>query len=97
MYDNLVFLPGILLLRYLPFTDLFPSRWVAPETQARLNRVATAGWSGPAEYLQQLVARYVDHAIWFRQELRESLAQLDSGEFPTREEVGARIEQMFHP
>jgi hypothetical protein len=47
-------------------------------------------------YVQQLVERYLDHDIWFRQRVRQGLEQLDRGEYLTHEEVGDRIERMFH-
>jgi predicted transcriptional regulator len=66
-----------------------------PELQARLERAAEESRSGAAEYVQQLVERYLDHDLWFRQQVMKSLAQLDRGEFLTHEEVGARIEKLF--
>lgn len=66
-----------------------------PETQAKLNQAAAENKSGAAEYVQQLVERYVDHDAWFREQVKEGVGQLDRGEFLTHEEMGARIEQMF--
>jgi len=66
-----------------------------PELQARVDRAAKENNSGPAEYVQQLVEHYVDHDVWFREQVKKGLDQLDRGEFLTHEEMGARIEQMF--
>ena len=66
-----------------------------PETQAKLNRAAAESKGGAAEYVQQLVEHYVDHDVWFREQVKEGLDQLDRGEFVTNEEMAARIEQMF--
>ena len=66
-----------------------------PELQARVDRAAKENNSGPAEYVQQLVEHYVDHDVWFREQVKKGLNQLDRGEFLTHEEMGARIEQMF--
>ena len=68
-----------------------------PDLQAKVNRVAAENSSDADEYVQQLVERYVDHDAWFRKQVKKGLEQLDRGEFLTHEEVGARIEKMFHP
>jgi len=61
-----------------------------PELQAKLESVAAENRRGADEYVQQLVESYVDHDAWFQQEVAEGLKELDRGEFPTHEEVGAR-------
>ena len=66
-----------------------------PELQARLDRAARENDTDPAEYVQQLIEHYVDHDVWFREEVRKGLEQLDQGEFLTHEQMGARIEQML--
>jgi predicted transcriptional regulator len=66
-----------------------------PETQAKVNRAAAANKSSAAEYVQQLVEQYVDHDVWFRQQVKQGLDQLDGGESLTHEEVGARIQRIF--
>jgi predicted transcriptional regulator len=66
-----------------------------PELEAKLNRAAAENNRQAEEYLQQLVERYVDHDIWFRQQVKTGLDQLDRGESLSHKEVGARIEQMF--
>jgi predicted transcriptional regulator len=66
-----------------------------PELQARVDRAAKENNSGPAEYVQRLVEHYVDHDVWFREQVKKGLDQLDRGEFLTHEEMGTRIEQMF--
>ena len=67
----------------------------SPELQAKVDRVAAENQSGPDEYVKQLVESYLDHDVWFRQQVRKGLNQLDRGEFLTHEEMGERIEQMF--
>ncbi len=67
----------------------------SPDTQAKLTRVAADNNSGVDEYVQQLVERYVNHDVWFREQVKKGLDQLDRGEFFTHEEVGARIGKMF--
>jgi predicted transcriptional regulator len=68
----------------------------APELQARIDRVAADIPSGVDQYVQELVEHYLDHDIWFRQKVKGRLDLLDSGEFLTHEEVGERLEEMFH-
>jgi predicted transcriptional regulator len=67
----------------------------APEVQARLEGVAAEIPSEADQYVQQLVERYLDHDIWFRQKVKGSLCRLENGEFLTHEEVGERLEKMF--
>ncbi len=67
-----------------------------PELQERVDRAARENNSGPAEYVQQLVEHYVDHDVWFREQVKTALHQLDRGEFLTHKEMGVRIEQMLH-
>jgi predicted transcriptional regulator len=66
-----------------------------PELQARVEQAAKENDTGPAEYVQQLVEHYVDHDVWFREQVKKGLDQLDQGVFLTHEEMGARIERMF--
>jgi predicted transcriptional regulator len=66
-----------------------------PELQARVNQAAQENNSGPAEYVQQLVEHYVDHDVWFREQVKKGLDQLERGEFLANEVMGTRIEKMF--
>jgi predicted transcriptional regulator len=68
---------------------------LTPELQAKVNQTAAENNRGAEEYVQQLVEHYLDHDAWFRQKVKNGLAQLDRGEFLTHEEVGTRLEQMF--
>lgn len=67
------------------------------ELQAKLDSAASGTHTDPADYVQQLVERYLDHDVWFRQKVAGSLEQLDRGEFLTHEEVGSRLKKLFHP
>jgi predicted transcriptional regulator len=62
-----------------------------PELQARVDRAAKDNNRGPEEYVQQLVEHYVDHDVWFREQVKKGLDQLDRGEFLTHDQMGARI------
>jgi predicted transcriptional regulator len=66
-----------------------------PELQARVDRAAKANNRSPEEYVQQLVEHYVGHDVWFREQVKKGLDQLDRGEFLTHDQMGARIELMF--
>ena len=66
------------------------------ELEARLDRIATDNNSSADEYVKQLVGRYLDHDVWFREQTRQGLDQLDRGDFLTHEEVGERIARIFH-
>lgn len=65
------------------------------ELEAKLDRIATGNHSRADEYVKELVGRYIGHDVWFRQQVREGLDQLDRGEFLTHEEVGERVAQFF--
>jgi predicted transcriptional regulator len=66
-----------------------------PELQARVDRAAKDNNCGSEQCVQQLVEHYVDHDVWFREQVKKGLDQLDRGEFLTHEAMGARIEKMF--
>jgi predicted transcriptional regulator len=68
-----------------------------PELQAKVDRAAKESNCSPAEYVRQLIEHYVDHDVWFREQVKKGLDQLDRGEFLTHEEIGPRIGQMFRP
>jgi predicted transcriptional regulator len=70
---------------------------VSPELQAKLANIAAENNSEAEEYVQQPVEHYLDHDAWFGQKGKTGLGQLDEGEFVTREEIGARIDQLFRP
>jgi predicted transcriptional regulator len=65
-----------------------------PEVQAKLDRVAA---ENTAEYVEQLVERYIDHDVWVRQKTLIGLSQLDRGDVLTHEDVGERLKKMFQP
>jgi predicted transcriptional regulator len=67
----------------------------SPETQAKLSHAAEETGSGSAEYVRQLVERYLDHDSWFRQKVNLGLDQLDAGQFLSHEEAGVRIAKLF--
>jgi predicted transcriptional regulator len=67
-----------------------------PELQAKLARIAAENNSGAEEYTRQLIEHYLDHDAWFREKVKSGLGQLDQNTFVTHDEIGARIDQIFH-
>lgn len=70
---------------------------LAPELEERLARIASEAGKAANQVVQELVADYLDHDEWFRQEVQKGLASLDSGRFVSHEEVGRRIERILRP
>ena len=65
----------------------------APELEARLNQIASQSGKGPDEVVRELVANYLDHDQWFRQEVAKGVASLDQGKFVSHDEVRRRMER----
>jgi predicted transcriptional regulator len=62
------------------------------ELENKVQRLAAESGRGAAQYVLELVANYVDHDRWFREEVRKGLDQLDHGESIAHDEVVARVE-----
>jgi predicted transcriptional regulator len=67
----------------------------APELEARLNRIASETGKGPDEVVRELVASYLDHDEWFRQEVAKGLASLDRGKFVSHDAVRRQMERIL--
>lgn len=67
--------------------------FLTPEHEAELNRVASQQGRPAQQVVQELVATYLDHEEWFRQEVGKGLASLDRGESVSHKEVGKRMER----
>jgi predicted transcriptional regulator len=67
----------------------------APELQARLNRIASETGKGPDEVVRELVASYLDHDEWFRQEVAKGLASLDRGKFVSHDDVRRQMDRIL--
>jgi predicted transcriptional regulator len=63
----------------------------APELEARLNQIASQTGKGADEVVRELVANYLDHDQWFRQEVAKGLASLDQGKLVSHDEVRRRM------
>ena len=67
----------------------------APELEARLNRIASETGKGPDEVVRELVANYLDHDEWFRQEVAKGLASLDRGKFVSHDDARRQMERIL--
>jgi predicted transcriptional regulator len=65
----------------------------APELEARLKRIASQTGKGADEVVRELVANYLDHDEWFRQEVAKGVASLDGGKFVSHDEVRRQMER----
>ena len=67
----------------------------APELEARLNRIASETGKGPDEVVRELLASYLDHDEWFRQEVAKGLASLDRGKFVSHDDVRRQMDRIL--
>ncbi len=67
----------------------------AAELEAKLNRIASQTGKGASQVVQELVANYLDHDEWFRQEVEKGLASLDQGKSVSHEEVRRQMERIL--
>jgi predicted transcriptional regulator len=68
---------------------------LAPELEAKLNRIASETGKGASQVVQELVSNYLDHDQWFRQEVEEGLASLDNDKSVSHEEVRRQMERIL--
>lgn len=66
---------------------------LAPELEAKLNQIASQSGKEPGQIVEELVANHLRHDDWFRQEVQEGLASLDSGKSISHEEVRRQMER----
>jgi predicted transcriptional regulator len=67
----------------------------APELEARLNQIASQTGKGTDEVVRELVANYLDHDEWFRQEVAKGLGSLDRGKFVSHDDVRRQVERIL--
>jgi predicted transcriptional regulator len=65
----------------------------APELEAKLKQIALPTGRGPDGVVRELVANYLDHDQWFRQEVAKGLASLDQGKLVSHDEMRRRMER----
>ena len=66
---------------------------LTPEMQEKLSQIASRSGKGPQEVVQELLANYLEHDAWFRNQVATGLASLDRGESVSHDEVGRRMER----
>jgi predicted transcriptional regulator len=66
-----------------------------PDLQAKLARLASQRGRDPESLATEAIERFVDYDGWFISEVEKGLAQIESGEVLTHEEVGARLEKLL--
>jgi predicted transcriptional regulator len=63
------------------------------ELQAKLARMAEERGTNPQDLAREAIERLVHYDDWFVREVEKGLAQVESGQTLTHEEVGARLEE----
>jgi predicted transcriptional regulator len=64
---------------------------LSAEVQAKLARIAQERGTNPQDLAREAIERLVDYDEWFVLEVEKGLAQIDSGQTLSHEEVGARL------
>jgi len=67
-----------------------------PELEAKLNQIASQAGKGASQVVEELVANYLDHDQWFRQEVGKGIASLDHGKSIPHDEVGRQMERILN-
>lgn len=68
---------------------------LAPELEAKLNEIASEAGKGPSQVVEELVANYLDHNQWFKQEVEKGLGSLDDGKSVSHEDVRRQMERIL--
>jgi len=68
---------------------------VEPNLEARLNQIASEAGKAANQVVEELVANYIDHDAWFKQEVNKGLLSLDAGNFLAHDDVRRRIDQIL--
>jgi predicted transcriptional regulator len=66
-----------------------------PNLEARLNQIASEAGKAANQVVEELVANYIDHDAWFKQEVNKGLASLDAGKFVSLDDVRRRIDRIL--
>ena len=64
---------------------------LSPEQQAKLARLAQERGTDAQALAREAIVRLLDYDDWFVGEVEKGLAQVESGNTLTHEEVGARL------
>jgi predicted transcriptional regulator len=63
------------------------------EFEARLNLIASKTGRPASQAVQELITAYLEHDVWFREEVQKGLTSLDQGKFLSDDQVKQRIER----
>lgn len=63
------------------------------ELQAKLARIARERGTHPQDVAREAIERLVDYDDWFVREVEKGLAQIESGDTLSHEEVGERLNE----
>ena len=66
-----------------------------PDQETQLAKLAQRMGRPAEQVAQEAIDALFDHDAWFSAEVAKGFAQLDRGEFVTREEVRARIDRLL--
>jgi len=69
---------------------------LAPEVEAKLNRIASESGKAADQVVQELVANYLDHDEWFKHEVKKGLSSLDGGKSVSHEDVRRQMERILN-
>ena len=69
---------------------------LAPELEAKLQKVASQAGKGVSQVVGELVAKYLDYDQWFRQQVEQGLASLEQNKSLSQEEVRERIQPFLN-
>ena len=64
---------------------------LSAELQAKLARIADERGTNPQNLAHEAIERLADYDEWFLREVEKGLAQIESGQTLTHEDVGARL------
>ena len=67
----------------------------APDLQARLTERATLQGRNPDEFVQEVIAHYLDQQDHFVEAVNQGEDALERGEYLTHEQVGARLRRFL--
>ena len=68
----------------------------APETESKLHRLARDTGRNVEQIVQEAVERFVQEDAEFLAAVEKGFDSLDRGNFLSHEQVGARIQRLFH-
>ncbi len=65
------------------------------ELEDKLSHLASRQGRDTSDLVVEAVVRLVDHDLWFTSEVEKGLAQIDSGQTLSHDEVGTRLRHLL--